>query len=230
VTALFSFSGVTLVADGHRRLDGVDATVPDGAVTLIVGPSGSGKSSLLRLCNRLEAPTDGTVHFRGEDLAGLDIRPHRRRVGMLFQYPVPFAGTVRQNLAVADPDLDDDAAGTLLDRVALGPEFLDRPADRLSGGEAQRMCLARTLATAPEVPRRRSTRRRPAASNRWPSTSVTTGSRCSGSPRSPSRSAASPTTSCGSSGAGWWARHERHEACGAGANMNDTKPAELEPA
>ncbi len=151
MTALFSFAGVTLVADGHRRLDGVDATVPDGAVTLIVGPSGSGKSSLLRLCNRLEAPTGGTVHFRGEDLAGLDIRPHRRRVGMLFQYPVPFAGTVRQNLAVADPDLDDDAAGTLLDRVALGPEFLDRPADRLSGGEAQRMCLARTLATSPEV-------------------------------------------------------------------------------
>jgi UDP-glucose/iron transport system ATP-binding protein len=118
---------------------------------VIVGASGSGKSSLLRLCNRLEAPTTGTVRFRDRDLAEVEIRSHRRRVGMLFQYPVPFAGTVRQNLAVADPDLDDAGAGALLERVALSAAFLDRQADRLSGGEAQRMCLARTLATAPEV-------------------------------------------------------------------------------
>ena len=70
---------------------------------------------------------------------------------MLFQHPTPFAGTVRQNLLVAHGDLSDTDAGALLYLVGLDHGFLDRPADRLSGGEAQRMCLARTLATAPEV-------------------------------------------------------------------------------
>jgi putative ABC transport system ATP-binding protein len=149
--ALFTFRGVGLVTDGRPRLVDVDLELPDRAITVIVGASGSGKSSLLRLCNRLEAPTAGTVEFRGDDLDAVDIRAHRRRVGMLFQRPVPFAGTVAQNLRVADPELDDDGAGALLHRVGLDDGFLDRPADRLSGGESQRMCLARTLATHPEV-------------------------------------------------------------------------------
>jgi putative ABC transport system ATP-binding protein len=149
--SLFSFSGVGLVTDGHRRLDGVDAEIPDGAITVVVGPSGSGKSSLLRLCNRLEAPSEGRVCFRGQDLEEVDVREHRRTVGMLFQHPIPFAGTVGQNLAVADPGADGARCRALLTRVGLGPDLLDRPADRLSGGEAQRMCLARTLATDPQV-------------------------------------------------------------------------------
>jgi putative ABC transport system ATP-binding protein len=148
---LFSFRGVGLVSDGRDRLVDVDVDVPDEAITVIVGASGSGKSSLLRLCNRLEAPTRGTVAFRGEDLATLDVRRHRRRAGMLFQRPVPFAGTVHQNLRVADAELSDEDAADLLTRVGLATDLLDRPADRLSGGESQRMCLARTLATRPEV-------------------------------------------------------------------------------
>jgi putative ABC transport system ATP-binding protein len=149
--ALFAFEGVELRTGDQVRLDGVDAAVPDGAVTVIVGASGSGKSTLLRLCNRLEAPTAGTVRFRGMDLREVDVRAHRRRVGMLFQRPTPFAGTVRDNLTVARPRLTDTEGEALLERVGLPPAFLDRQADRLSGGEAQRMCLARTLATKPEV-------------------------------------------------------------------------------
>jgi putative ABC transport system ATP-binding protein len=148
---LFAFEGVSLVTDGRPRLVDVDVEVPDRAVTVIVGASGSGKSSLLRLGNRLEVPTTGVVRFRGEDLAVVDVRAHRRRVGMLFQRPTPFAGTVRENLRVARPDLVDADAISLLERVGLGPDFLDRQADRISGGESQRMCLARTLATMPEV-------------------------------------------------------------------------------
>lgn len=148
---LFRFDGVCLQSDGHVRLADVDVEVPDASVTVIVGESGSGKSSLLRLCNRLEAPTAGRVWFRGTDVAELDVRAHRRRVGMLFQHPTPFAGTVRDNLRVARPDLGDEEAGALLERVGLAPTFLDRVADRLSGGEGQRMCLARALATQPEV-------------------------------------------------------------------------------
>jgi putative ABC transport system ATP-binding protein len=148
---LFRFEHVGVTGNAGPRLADVDAAVPDTGITVVVGPSGSGKSTLLRLCNRLEAPTTGTVRFRGDDVATLDPLALRRRVGMVFQGPTPFAGSVRDNLRVADSDLGDDDAKLVLDRADLAPGFLDRPADELSGGEAQRMCLARTLATAPEV-------------------------------------------------------------------------------
>jgi putative ABC transport system ATP-binding protein len=125
--------------------------VPEGGVTVLVGPSGSGKSTLLRCCNRLEAPDSGTVAFRGADVAGLDPLALRRRVGMVFQRPTPFAGTVRDNLLVAQPDLSEHAAELALGRVGLSGAFLGRDARALSGGEAQRVCLARTLVTTPEV-------------------------------------------------------------------------------
>ena len=147
VPALFEFEGVTLPG----RLHGVTGTIPDRGITVIAGPSGSGKSSLLRCCNRLEAPASGTVQFRGNDVATLDPRQHRRRVGMVFQVPVPFPGTVLDNLRVADPGLSDDGGADLLERVHLPLDFLYRDADTLSGGEAQRMVLARSLATRPEV-------------------------------------------------------------------------------
>ena len=70
---------------------------------------------------------------------------------MVFQRPTPFPGTCRDNLNVAEPTLSDDRARELLERVQLGAEFLDRSATDLSGGEAQRLCLARSLAVGPEV-------------------------------------------------------------------------------
>jgi putative ABC transport system ATP-binding protein len=118
---------------------------------VLAGPSGSGKSTLLRLCNRLDAPTTGVVRFRGDDVAGLDPLALRRRVGMVFQRPTLFPGTVRENLRVAEPSLSEDEAGAVLERVGLPPTFLDRTGDDLSGGEAQRACVARTLVTRPEA-------------------------------------------------------------------------------
>jgi len=125
--------------------------VPAGGVTVVVGPSGSGKSTLLRCCNRLEVPTAGRVLFRGDDVAGLEPLWLRRRVGMVFQRPTPFPGTVRDNLRVAEPSISDAAARLVLEQVGLSAGFLDRVATELSGGEAQRVCLARTLATKCEV-------------------------------------------------------------------------------
>jgi putative ABC transport system ATP-binding protein len=77
----------------------------------------------------------------------------RRQVGMVFQRPAPFPGTVRDNLAVADPDPEggEEAYVAALGRADLDAGFLDRSADELSGGEAQRMCLARTLVTRPDA-------------------------------------------------------------------------------
>lgn len=120
-------------------------------ITVVAGPSGAGKSTLLRLCNRLEVPTSGTVSYRGEAVQRIDPLDLRRRVGMVFQRPVLFEGNVRDNLQVATPDLEDAAYADALERVSLDGSFLERQVATLSGGEAQRMCLARTLLTGPET-------------------------------------------------------------------------------
>jgi putative ABC transport system ATP-binding protein len=149
--SLFAFEGVVVDRNGVRALDGLSATVPEGGITAVFGPSGSGKSTMLRLCNRLEVPTAGRVLFRGGDVAQQDPLRLRRQVGMCFQRPTPFPGTVADNLRVADPQAGESDMWEALDRVALSGLWLDRDATALSGGEAQRMCLARTLITRPDV-------------------------------------------------------------------------------
>jgi putative ABC transport system ATP-binding protein len=148
---LFAFESVSVGPPDARRLDGLDAELPAGGLTVVAGPSGSGKSTLLRLCNRLEVPSAGTVRHRGTDVAERDPLELRREVAMVFQRPVTFAGTVRDNLHEADRGLDDDACVELLERAGLDRSFLARDAGELSGGEAQRACLARALATRPRV-------------------------------------------------------------------------------
>ncbi len=148
---VLAFEGVSVrTDDGVVLLDGVDAAVWSGSVTVLAGPSGAGKSTLLRTGNRLEVPSGGIVRFRGTDTTAIDPLELRRRVGMVFQAPVVFAGTVRDNLRVADP-VEDGALAAELARVGLPAELLDRLGDDLSGGEAQRMCIARALLTRPEV-------------------------------------------------------------------------------
>ena len=142
---------VTVVLSGSCILDEITTQVPSGRVTVLSGPSGAGKSTLLRLCNRLEVPTSGVVRFNGDDIEALDPLWLRRRVGMVFQRPTLFAGTVRDNLRVAAPDASDTDFVDALVRAGLGAAFLDRDGGELSGGEAQRACLARTLVTSPEV-------------------------------------------------------------------------------
>ncbi|EFG77709.1 ABC transporter, ATP-binding protein [Mycobacterium parascrofulaceum ATCC BAA-614] len=148
---MFEFLDVVVEREGVRALGGLTAGIPGRGVTAVFGPSGSGKSTLLRLCNRLEVPTSGTVLFHGEDVAGVDPLWLRRRVGMCFQRPTPFPGTVADNLRVADPDASDARMRDTLARVGLTGSWLDRDATALSGGEAQRMCLARTLMAQPQV-------------------------------------------------------------------------------
>ena len=149
---LFEFDDVVVRFGDDVVLDHVTASVPDGgAITCLLGASGAGKSTLLRLCNRLEVPSEGEVRFRGRPLQDADPLALRRRVGMVFQRPTLFAGSVRDNLLVAQPTADDDAMTEALCRARLPAAFLDRDGDSLSGGEAQRACLARTLITEPEV-------------------------------------------------------------------------------
>jgi putative ABC transport system ATP-binding protein len=147
---VFEFQDVVVRFGDLEVLQGVSLTVDPGRITVLTGPSGSGKTTLLRLCNRLEVPTAGRVHFRGEDVMVLDPLQLRRRVGMVFQRPTLFAGTVRDNLRAAAA-ADDAAYARALERVGLPAAHLDDQGETLSGGEAQRACLARTLLTDPEV-------------------------------------------------------------------------------
>jgi putative ABC transport system ATP-binding protein len=148
---LFMFAGVTVAFGDLVVLKAIDLEVPDGGVTILTGPSGAGKTTLLRLCNRLDVPSEGTVSYRGQSLDDIEPRSLRRRVGMVFQRPALFPGTVRENLHVASPAAPDGVLSVALERADLGGHFLDRTGDDLSGGEAQRVCLARTLVTEPEV-------------------------------------------------------------------------------
>jgi putative ABC transport system ATP-binding protein len=149
--ALFAFDSVSVGPPDARRLDALDARLPPGGLTVVAGPSGAGKSTLLRLCNRLEVPTEGVVRHRGTDIAERDPLELRREVAMVFQRPVTFAGTVHDNLREADRDCDAARGAELLEHAGLDASFLERDAGELSGGEAQRACLARALATDPRV-------------------------------------------------------------------------------
>lgn len=148
---VFEFVDVVVERQGVRALDGLTAAIPGHGVTAVFGPSGSGKSTLLRLCNRLELPTSGRVCFYGSNIAGLDPLWLRRRVGICSQRPTPFPGTVADNLRAADPDASDARMHETLARVGLTGSWLDRDVAALSGGEAQRVCLARTLMAQPQV-------------------------------------------------------------------------------
>ena len=150
-TVAFAMERVTVQRAGRRILDGLTATIPAAGITVVSGPSGAGKTTLLRLCNRLEVPDAGIIYYGGQPLDELDPLVLRRRVGMVFQRPTPFPGTVADNLAIARPDAGTDELSTLLERVALDPGLLGQEARTLSGGELQRMCLARTLVTRPET-------------------------------------------------------------------------------
>jgi putative ABC transport system ATP-binding protein len=145
---------VSRVANGKRLVDDVTLEVQSGSVVAIVGPSGAGKSSLLRLINRLDEPTAGTVYVEGEDYRNLEPQELRRRVGMVMQSAHLFRGTVVDNIRFGPRQRGQELAletiEGLLARVGL-EGYADRDVSNLSGGEAQRVSLARTLANSPRV-------------------------------------------------------------------------------
>jgi len=143
VATRFEYRNVEVDGDDGPIVQGFSAIIPSEGLTVMVGPSGAGKTTLLRLLNRLDDPDDGEVLFEGRDVRDYNVLELRRRVQLVGQMPVTFPGTVEDNVG---PD-----ARELLTRVGLDPEMATRQADVLSVGEAQRMCLARSLALKPEV-------------------------------------------------------------------------------
>jgi putative ABC transport system ATP-binding protein len=164
----FSLRQVEQIRGDVHTLREIDLDIPAGEVVAIVGPSGAGKTSLIRLLNRLDDPVSGTVAYRGAPIESIPVRELRRRVGFVFQTPVMFTGTVADNLALAR-DLAQDAAGApsvkpvgaargqapepgdALRLAGLDPALASRDAQSLSGGERQRVSIARALMTGPEA-------------------------------------------------------------------------------
>jgi putative ABC transport system ATP-binding protein len=147
----FALEDVTVRRGDATLLDAVTCQIPSNACTALVGPSGAGKSTLLRLLNRLDEPTRGTVMFHNRPLPALDVLTLRRTVTLVSQKPVLLSDTVIGDLRVGRPDLTARQAAALLERVHLSAPMLDRATAGLSGGEAQRVCLARALAIEPQV-------------------------------------------------------------------------------
>src|SRR5713101_409671 len=153
---IFEVEHLALVYPGRRGqpmapiLKDVSFTVERGRALTLVGPSGSGKSSLLRCLNRLEEPTAGTVRFEGRDIRDLDPRRLRRGAALVMQTPVVFEGTVRDNLRLRPADVDGDLSEARLGQ-ALADVGLDRDAATLSGGEKQRVTIAHALLGDPRA-------------------------------------------------------------------------------
>lgn len=142
------------VVHDRALVDEVSISIEEGDVLAVVGRSGAGKSSLLRLLNRLDEPTGGTVYLFGRDYRSLPPRELRRLVGMVMQTPALFPGTIAENIRFgprqAGRMIPDDAVAALLRQVGL-PGFAAHPVENLSGGEAQRVAIARAIANGPSV-------------------------------------------------------------------------------
>lgn len=156
-TPAFSLKNVRQVKQGNVVLDGIELEVKSGSITALIGPSGAGKTSLLRLLNRLDDPIEGRVFYRSRLIAEYPVRELRRRVGFVFQTPVMFPGSVRDNLqaavvitgaATADSE---KLIGEVLALAELDATLADRDGERLSIGQKQRVNIARALMTEPDV-------------------------------------------------------------------------------
>jgi thiamine transport system ATP-binding protein len=154
MTAL-DVAGLVVAFDGTTVLDDVSLTVDEGEIVALLGPSGSGKSTLLRAVAGILRPDAGAIRVAGEDIG--DVPTHRRGIGMVFQDEQLFphrdvAGNVGFGLAMAGVDARarGRAVEELLDVVGLHG-FARRRVTDLSGGEAKRVALARSLAPHPRI-------------------------------------------------------------------------------
>ena len=153
---------------GQNVLRNVSLDIPPNAITVVFGPAGGAKTTLLRLVNRLNDLVEGgtmtgRIRLNGQDIYApeVDVADLRRRVGMVFSLPLPLPGSVRDNViygprlaGTRDRSRLDEVMFRSLRQAALWDEVKDRleePASDMSGGQQQRLCIARSLALEPEV-------------------------------------------------------------------------------
>jgi phosphate transport system ATP-binding protein len=163
---VFELDGLSVYYGDFLAVAGVDLSVLGNEITALIGPSGCGKSTILRCFNRMNdlieaARVEGKLTYHGVDLYGPQVDPVevRRRIGMVFQKPNPFPKSIYENIAfgpriAGQKHSLDDLVEETLRRAALWEEVKDKLQDSaltLSGGQQQRLCIARAIATQPEV-------------------------------------------------------------------------------
>ena len=134
-------------------LQNISGEVPANHILTIIGPSGAGKSTLLSLCNLLLTPDAGELLIHSQEVRKWTVTDLRRRVGLVFQTPTMFPGTVLDNLNLGlklqGKTLENPEEW--IEKVGLSPEILKQNANDLSGGQKQRVALARVLANQPDI-------------------------------------------------------------------------------
>ena len=166
--SVFDVENVSIYYSAFRAVTDVSLSIYENEITAFIGPSGCGKTTVLRTLNRMNdlvagARVEGDVRYRGASLYGKDVSPIavRRRIGMVFQKPNPFPKSIYDNVAYGPRINGEHNKGKLneiversLRQAALWDEVKDRLGKSglsLSGGQAQRLCIARTLAVEPDV-------------------------------------------------------------------------------
>jgi|SRR5215218_2339621 len=164
--AIFELEGVNVAYSGKPAVRDITFDVAANEITALIGPSGCGKSTLLRCLNRMNdlvpgATVEGRIEYHGQDVYGAGIDPVevRKRIGMVFQKPNPFPKSIYDNVAFGPRVLGmkgdmDELVEEALKRAALWDDVKDRLKDNafgMSGGQQQRLCIARALATGPDV-------------------------------------------------------------------------------
>src|SRR6266853_4880733 len=167
-TPVFDAKNVSIYYGSFRAVTNVSLSIYEHEITAFIGPSGCGKTTVLRTLNRLNdlvptARVEGDVHYRGASLYHKDVSATaaRRRIGMVFQKPNPFPKSVYDNVAygpringIHNKSQLDEIVERSLHQAALWDEVknrLNKSGLGLSGGQAQRLCIARTLAVEPDV-------------------------------------------------------------------------------
>ncbi len=149
------FNHVNYSVEGFDILKNITDSFLEGKITTLVGPSGAGKTTLLKLCNGLLSPNSGEIFIKGKIISSYEPVELRRLVGLALQSAPMINGSVLKNLALPlalqGRQLSEKDAQNLLYDVGLEAEFLHRPIKDLSGGQRQKVSIARTLVNRPQI-------------------------------------------------------------------------------
>jgi putative ABC transport system ATP-binding protein len=152
---IFRLEDIGFKVDNQQILENIRLTIHKGDIVTVIGPSGGGKSTLLKLMGLLISPTSGKIYYKVKEISTYEPTEYRKQVSYFFQNAVLFDQTVRQNLSfpadIREENFDEVRAKEGLETVQLPSTYLDKPVKDLSGGEKQRVALIRNLMYPPEV-------------------------------------------------------------------------------
>lgn len=154
---LFNLENISVLRQARVLLSVFDLQIPEKNCLFVTGPSGSGKSTFIRIFNRMIIPNTGQIKYKGKALDDLELTQYRRKIGTVFQEPVIFPGTVRENLIWPfrmkrwKNNINNDQLTRICELCEFNSAQLNQNSKTLSGGEKQRIAIARALLIQPEV-------------------------------------------------------------------------------